>query len=275
MSENITSPKSFRRPTAVAATVIGMGLVASIAGNVQSIILQPGAPSVGAMISAFWWPALLFAMIELAIHTPWGTGGWRVIQWMGAGVIGGLAFYISYFHLAHVLSYFGYDVISRYAGPITVDVAMMVATLAMHRVGVAKRAEVASVATSGGQTEVASDTMASLASDWDGLEEELASYVATEQAKPVSAPPAPEPEAAPEPESVPEPAQPAQDRATVSTLTKVPAEAAKRITEALEEDPKATAAAIARDLVAAGLAESDRSGRRYVAAVKNGTARVS
>jgi hypothetical protein len=145
----------------------------------------------------------------------------------------------------------------------------------MHRVGVAKRAEVASVATSGGQTEVASDAMASLASDWDGLEEELASYVATEQAKPVSAPPAPEPEAAPEPESVPEPAQPAQDRATVSTLTKVPAEAAKRITEALEEDPKATAAAIARDLVAAGLAESDRSGRRYVAAVKNGTARVS
>lgn len=284
MSED-KNPNPYRRATAVAASVIGMGLLASVAGNFQSIILDTpdGAwPSVGSMISAVWWPALLFAMIELAIHTPWGnTRMWRAIQWMGAGVIGGLAFYISYFHLAHVLSSYGYDVVSRYAGPVTVDVAMMVATLAMHRIGVAKRtpvatvAEVASVATpepvATGQTEVASvatpepepsvasrdevatepaDVLAALDEDWGNLEAELEAEV---QATP----------------------PPAAAKAKPTAPVKVTAAAAEHIRAAREADPLATAVAIARTLMAAGLVNSEKTGRRYVAAMKDGTARVS
>jgi hypothetical protein len=284
MSEHMNEiPKSLKSARWTAGLVIGGGLLASVAGNVQSILLEDSTPSAGSLLSAVWWPALLFGMIHLALTIPWGDGKWRVIRWIGPGVIGGLAFYISFFHLAHVLSSFGYDVVSRYAGPLTVDVAMFVATIAWHRVGVAialakapvanevaneelaKPAEVATVASA---EDVA---MADLASDWDGLEEELASYVAAEKARPVSAPPAAE--AAPEPTA--EPAQEPAPAQSKSALTTVPTDAAKLITAALEADPKATAAAIARDLVAAGAVDSDRSGRRYVAAIKNGTARLA
>jgi hypothetical protein len=288
MSESIDTPNPFRRPKLVAGSVLVAGLLASIAGNVQSILLEAGSPGIGSMISALWWPAILFGMIELAIHTPWGkTPLWLTVQWSGSGIIGAVAFYISYFHLAHVLSSFGYDTVSRYAGPVAVDVAMGVATLAMNRIGVAKakmasgQIEVASpVATlanpepvasvaSAGQTE-----MATLASDWANLEKELdeqmASMVADAQAalEPIMDGPLPTPPAGdPGPDPLP-----AEDRAP---LTTVPAEAAKRIQEALEDNPKASAVAIAEALVAAGLAPTPRSGRRYVAAVKNGTARVS
>jgi len=279
MSENMNPEKSYRRPKLVAGTVLVAGLLASVAGNVQSILLEDGAPGVGSMISALWWPAILFGMIELAIHTPWGKSAlWLTVQWSGSVVIGGVAFYISYFHLAHVLSSFGYDTVSRYVGPIAVDVAMGVATLAMNRIGHAQTAgqmELATAATLanlGGQTEpVATDEMASVAADWatldSDLDEELANMVASAQS-------APEPAAAEEPAVTVQPApEPAADRSPVK-LTAVPAEAAKRIQDALAENPKATAAALARDLVAAGLAE-ERTGRRYVAAIKNNTARVA
>jgi hypothetical protein len=290
MSENKT-PKSIRAARWTAGTVIGGGLLASVAGNVQSILLdtpEGQTPSVGAIISAVWWPALLFAMIHLALTIPWGDGAWRWGRWIGPGVIGGLAFYISFFHLAHVLSYFGYDVVSRYAGPLTVDVAMFVATIAWHRVSVAKELATQEVATlasapavATGQPEVATEELAtepaevatlaslrepSLAEDWADLDtswdEELATMTAAAQTAPEPTQPAEEP-------------APAPAEAPAVALTTVPAEAAKRIQEILDETPKATGVAIAQALMAAGLASSEKTGRRYAAAVKNNTARVA
>lgn len=130
-----------RRPTIVATAVLAIGVLASLAGNVQAINLDNKAPGVGAHISAVFWPVALFAMVELLLHTPW-LAIWRDRLTKGAAVVlvAGVAAWVSYWHLANVLSHYGYDVASRYAGPLAIDAAMVLATLALNRVGHARRA---------------------------------------------------------------------------------------------------------------------------------------
>jgi hypothetical protein len=272
MSENKTSHK---RPVIVASTVLILGTAASLAINVKAINLTD-APEAGAYVSGLAWPLALLLVIELMIHTPWADN-WRdrFTKAAALAIVGGIAAWISYWHGVHVLAHWNYDAVGQHVGPLVADVAMGVATLALNRIGQARRManEVATMATGQPATvaTVATDPMADLASDWANLEDEMAAYVAAEQARPVSAPPAP----AEEPAAAEEPAQVPAKPATKSALTTVPAEAAKRINEALELDPAAPAARIAADLVAAGVVSSDRSGRRFVAAIKNGTARVA
>lgn len=133
--------KTYRRPAFVATATLLGGIAASLAGNLQAINLGSHQPGIGAYISAIVWPLTLFAVVEVLLHTPW-MSNWRdgLTKAMGVGLVGAMAAYISYFHLAHTLSAYGYDVVSRYAGPLAIDAAMVMATLALNRVGHARRA---------------------------------------------------------------------------------------------------------------------------------------
>ena len=133
--------KIHRRPTAVATAVLVTGILASLAGNLQAINLDNAAPGVGAHISAVFWPTMLFGTVELLIHVPW-LANWRDRLTKGGVLIlvAAVAGWVSYWHLANVLSHYGYDVASRYAGPLAVDAAMVLAALALNRVGQARRA---------------------------------------------------------------------------------------------------------------------------------------
>lgn len=130
------------RPLIVATTVLVVGVATSVAGNVQAINLDDADPGVGQHISAVFWPAMLFFMVELLLHTPW-LANWRDNLTKIAAVlfVATVAGWVSYWHLAHVLSDYGYDVASRYAGPLAVDMAMVSATLALNRVGHARRGQ--------------------------------------------------------------------------------------------------------------------------------------
>ena len=133
--------KTHRRPAAVATLTLLGGIAASLAGNLQAINLDNHQPGIGAYVSAIVWPLTLLAVVEVLIHTPW-MRNWRdrLTKAVGVGLVGAMAAYISYFHLAHTLSAYGYDVVSRYAGPLAIDAAMVMATLALNRVGHARRA---------------------------------------------------------------------------------------------------------------------------------------
>ena len=135
------STKTHRRPAAVATLTLLGGIAASLAGNLQAINLDNHQPGIGAYVSAIVWPLTLLAVVEVLIHTPW-MRNWRdrLTKAVGVGLVGAMAAYISYFHLAHTLSAYGYDVVSRYAGPLAIDAAMVMATLALNRVGHARRA---------------------------------------------------------------------------------------------------------------------------------------
>lgn len=132
--------RAHRRPAAVATLVLLAGVAASLAGNLQAINLDNAAPGIGAYISATVWPLWLFGTVELLLHTPW-LSNWRDRLTKGAAVllVASVAAWVSYWHLANVLSHYGYDVASRYAGPLAIDAAMVLATLALNRVGHARR----------------------------------------------------------------------------------------------------------------------------------------
>lgn len=140
------------RPLVISTTVLAAGIAASLAGNLQAINLTSATPGIGAYVSATWWPLALFGVIEIMLHTPW-LRNWRdgLTKLVAVGLVGAMAAYISYFHLAHTLSAYGYDVPSRYMGPLAIDAAMAMATLSLNRVGHARRAvdtpPVATVAT--------------------------------------------------------------------------------------------------------------------------------
>jgi hypothetical protein len=132
--------KTHRRPATVATLTLLGGIAASLSGNLQAINLDNHQPGIGAYISAIVWPMTLLAVVEVLIHTPW-LRTWRdgLTKAAAVGLVGAMAAYISYFHLAHTLSAYGYDVASRYAGPLAIDAAMVMATLALNRVGHARR----------------------------------------------------------------------------------------------------------------------------------------
>jgi hypothetical protein len=139
----MTQPrKTHSRATLVATLTLVLGIMASLAMNLQAINLSDRAPGVGAYVSAMWWPASLFLGIEILVHTPWQD--MNRDRWTKAGVlflVAAVAAWVSYWHGAHVLSAYGYDVASRYVGPLAVDALMVLATLALNRVGQARRAD--------------------------------------------------------------------------------------------------------------------------------------
>lgn len=134
--------KTYTRATKVATSVLIFGVAASLAGNIQAIHLDNAKPGIGAIASAIVWPLVLFGVVELLLHTPW-LASWRDRLTKGATVlaVGAVAAWVSYWHLANVLSHYGYDVASRYAGPVAVDMAMVLSALALNRVGQARRTQ--------------------------------------------------------------------------------------------------------------------------------------
>jgi hypothetical protein len=133
--------KTYRRALVVATIVLVGGIVASLAGNLQAINLGDAQPGIGAYVSAVLWPLFLFGAIEVMLHTPW-VSSWRdgLTKWAGLLGVAFVSFWISYWHMAHVLHSYGYDSVSSHAGPLAVDITMAMATLALNRVGQARRA---------------------------------------------------------------------------------------------------------------------------------------
>lgn len=132
--------KPHRRALVVATTVLLGGITASLAGNLQAINLGDAQPGIGAYISAVLWPLFLFGAIEVMLHTPW-IRSWRdaLTKWAGLASVAAVSLWVSYWHLVHVLHAFNYDAVSSHAGPLAIDLTMAMSTMALNRVGQARR----------------------------------------------------------------------------------------------------------------------------------------
>lgn len=137
----MTQTKTHRRSAGFAFTGLAGGIVASLAGNLQAINLGGQQPGIGAYVSAVIWPLALFVAIEIMLHTPW-LATWRdgLTRWAGLLGVAGLAAWVSYQHLSHVLTAYGYDWGTAHFGPLAVDGLMAMASLALNRVGQARSA---------------------------------------------------------------------------------------------------------------------------------------
>lgn len=166
--------KIYRRPLAVSTTVLTAGIAASLAGNLQAINLGDRHPGIGSYVSAVIWPMFLFGAIEVMLHTPW-VKSWRdgLTKWAGLTLVAFVSFWISYWHMAHVLAAYGYDTVSSHLGPLAIDMTMAMATLALNRVGQARRVSTpATVAI----VDTAIDTPAYVATAEDVAKSEAAFY---------------------------------------------------------------------------------------------------
>jgi hypothetical protein len=102
--------KTHRRAAWVATLTLALGIVTSLGGNLQAINLGGREPGVGAYISAVFWPLALFAAIEVMLHTPWlASRRDNLTKWVGLASVAGMAAYVSYGHMVHVLLAYGYD----------------------------------------------------------------------------------------------------------------------------------------------------------------------
>lgn len=139
-----------KRASVWAMGMILGGLAMSLAGNFQAINLDGGRPGIGAYVSAFIWPSFLFGVIEVMLHTPW-LANWRDRFTKGGALIlvAFVAAWISYWHLCHVMTAYGYDTVASHTGPLAVDIGMVLATLALDRVRKAGQSAPAGPVTSG------------------------------------------------------------------------------------------------------------------------------
>jgi hypothetical protein len=173
--------RTYTRALVVSTTVLVGGIIASLAGNLQAINLGDALPGVGAYVSAVLWPLFLFGAIEVMLHTPW-INSWRdgLTKWAGLLGVAFVSFWISYWHMAHVLLAYGYDTVSAHAGPLAVDVTMAMATLALNRVGQARRASDMVVLTPSTDMGTPEDTYPSLADEAGHYLDRLASELTVE-----------------------------------------------------------------------------------------------
>jgi hypothetical protein len=114
------------------------GTGASVAANVAHASIPPphAAPSwhpePGAQIAAAFWPLALLAAIEVLTRVPWPRGPlWMLARYAGAGTVAVGAAFLSYRHMAALLSAWGEDAWNAHIGPLVVDGLMVIAGTAL------------------------------------------------------------------------------------------------------------------------------------------------
>ena len=124
------------RGWAYAGVILG-GLV-STAANVAHSYLPPAdapenwTPYVGAVVSAIFWPAALFVVVEIFARTVWPPGWhWTLLRYLGLGPVALVAALVSYRHMSGLLRHYGEDGLTATLGPLAVDGLMTMAAAAL------------------------------------------------------------------------------------------------------------------------------------------------
>lgn len=109
-----------------ARATLALGVIASGAANV----LHAQADPVSRTISA--WPpvALLFA-VELISRVPVHRRWMAAARWSAASILGGIAAWVSYWHMAAVAATYGETGSSAFLLPLTVDGLVIVASISL------------------------------------------------------------------------------------------------------------------------------------------------
>lgn len=85
------------------------------------------------LATGFWTPVALFLALEMAERVPC-KGRMALMRKAGVALIALVAAWVSYWHLVHIFTMGGADVVAAHAMPLTVDVLMAIARSAMvHR----------------------------------------------------------------------------------------------------------------------------------------------
>lgn len=112
---------------------LGVGLVASVAGNVANTVLVDSLVPLGLRVPfAVIWPVLTYLAIEVLTRTPWKAGFAHVATRVFlAGPVALVAAFVSYLHLHHLMVMAGEPGLAQAVGPIGIDGALFGATVVL------------------------------------------------------------------------------------------------------------------------------------------------
>ncbi len=124
---------SHGRPTqpdgrGIALAVFVTGVLVSIVFNVLAVIDGPTV----AMLLAPVWPLALLGSVELAARNVGPSGGLATfVRWTATAAVALASGWISFHHIAGVVSGWGFDPVSAALAPVAVDGAMLLAGMAL------------------------------------------------------------------------------------------------------------------------------------------------
>lgn len=127
MATKLTAAQRTQRTAKLTATttfyVTG---AATIAANMYA-----SDHTVVGQVTGFWTPVALFLALDMVerVHV---KGRWGILRKVAVGVIALIAAWVSYWHLVHIFTLGGADVVSAHAMPITVDLLMTLARVSMN-----------------------------------------------------------------------------------------------------------------------------------------------
>ena len=110
----------------------GIGISASIAGNVAHVFVQNSSPPFGAVISAGIWPVSLFIALEVIARVSWPNKLiYRITRYGGLTTVASIAALLSYKHMSALLGAYGEDPFSAALGPLVIDGLLVVCSVAL------------------------------------------------------------------------------------------------------------------------------------------------
>lgn len=110
---------------AVRAALV-LGIAASIAANVLH-----AEPNLVARLIAAWPPAALLITLELIARVPVHRRGLAAVRFLATSTIGGIAAWVSYWHMAAVAQRYGETGAAPYLIPVSVDGLVVVASVCL------------------------------------------------------------------------------------------------------------------------------------------------
>jgi hypothetical protein len=109
----------------------GLGISASVLGNIAHSYIHPH-PRLGDVTSSAFWPVALLIALEVISRVQWPEGRWWwITRFGGLTTVALIAALTSYLHMAALLGYYQEDRITVSLGPLSVDGLMVVCSVAL------------------------------------------------------------------------------------------------------------------------------------------------
>jgi Protein of unknown function (DUF2637) len=113
--------------------VLLLGGTASVVGNIAHTVMAESDTSLWLRVPlAAFWPVLLLGCIELLARAPWDNVPWHwLARLFGIPAVAGVAAVVSFIHLSKLMRIAGEVHAVSIAGPLAIDGAMVMATVAL------------------------------------------------------------------------------------------------------------------------------------------------
>lgn len=117
----------------ISLVAFAAGITVSIAANMLHAHIGDSPAGPAELIGAAFWPIALLLALEVLTRVSWPAGfwWWGFARFVGVGLVALVAAFVSYRHMAGLLTDWGEDWWNAHLGPLAVDGLMLIAAAAL------------------------------------------------------------------------------------------------------------------------------------------------